>query len=383
MSKICAVPFTFKRFWREWLRLFFDSSDGQVAQCTQVFAIFSIIFSRQHSRIALISVALLGLGACSAALTSSVQDKGQVTNYFLPKSNIKMDLLSDGAEYQLQYIETQIVPDRDFEYALYYRYSAFSDDKYVIQRTNTGLLSSIQFTADEKTAEVLVKVVDIAKEVAKAAFVPFADLKEQGFETVYSGVFDPFNPEERQAFVDAINEISGSTGLKYNIEIDQKSYEQDPGAPDRPKSAPYSSCTAGACFRTASIFPLIITRGKKEVQRINLTLPNPAAIGSVDITRAAFVKKVTDITFDNGILTKIDVHKPSEALAFMEIPLSIAKAIVSVPGEILKLKFDISTAEKNLLDAQKNELKAKQELIDFQRELLKKEAEGSADDPLS
>ena len=70
------------------------------------------------------------------------------------------------------------------------------------------------------------------------------------------------------------------------------------------------------------------------------------------------------------MLTKLDINKPSESIAAIQIPIDIVKSIVSIPGEILKLRFDYSTASKQVLDAQKNELQAKQDLIDKQRELL-------------
>jgi hypothetical protein len=97
------------------------------------------------------------------------------------------------------------------------------------------------------------------------------------------------------------------------------------------------------------------------------------------ITRAAFVRKVTNLTFDSGVLTEIHIEKPSEALAFMEIPLTIAKAILSVPAELIQLKINYSSRDKELHDARKAELEAKQALLDY---IKKQREKDSTNNPL-
>ena len=136
-------------------------------------------------------------------------------------------------------------------------------------------------------------------------------------------------------------------------------------------AAEQSDCKPdNVCFRTKSVYPLIFEENNKEIQRVYIPLPDRTRIGNIAVTRAAFVNKVTKLTFDNGVLTKFDINKPSESIAAIQIPIDIAKSIISIPGEILKLRLDYSTASKQVLDAQKNELQAKQDLIDKQRELL-------------
>ncbi|WP_422040134.1 hypothetical protein [Roseibium sp.] len=44
------------------------------------------------------------------------------------------------------------------------------------------------------------------------------------------------------------------------------------------------------------------------------------------------MKKVTDLTFEDGVLTKADITKPSEILGCISIPATILKAIVGFPS---------------------------------------------------
>jgi hypothetical protein len=71
---------------------------------------------------------------------------------------------------------------------------------------------------------------------------------------------------------------------------------------------------------------------------------------------------VTSLGFDHGILTEVDINKPSEALAFMDIPLAIAKAFVDVPAQLVQLKFNFAKSDTDLLSQQKLEAEARQAL---------------------
>ena len=62
-----------------------------------------------------------------------------------------------------------------------------------------------------------------------------------------------------------------------------------------------------------------------------------------------------------SLLDNIDVSADPAPLL---IQADIVKSVVSIPGELIKLKVDYSTANKGLLEAQKNELDAKQKLIE-------------------
>jgi len=114
-----------------------------------------------------------------------------------------------------------------------------------------------------------------------------------------------------------------------------------------------------------------------------LLLPNEASVLALDISRAAFVEKKINVDFDDGILKQVTIKKPSGALELVSIPIEIIQAFVALPGELVQLKINLSSKDKNLYEAQKMELAAKQQLLDYQKELQEEsENEGLGGDPI-
>lgn len=73
-----------------------------------------------------------------------------------------------------------------------------------------------------------------------------------------------------------------------------------------------------------------------------------------------------DVTFNNGMLTRRDIERPSEVLGCLRVPLEILEAIISLPTEILQLKVDYSSKEEELLEQQKATIDALNTLKEVQ-----------------
>ncbi len=69
------------------------------------------------------------------------------------------------------------------------------------------------------------------------------------------------------------------------------------------------------------------------------------------------------------MLTKLDVKRPSELYALIQIPLTIAKDVLALPGELIQLKIDYSTKQADLVDAQTKILDAEKKRITAERAL--------------
>jgi hypothetical protein len=72
---------------------------------------------------------------------------------------------------------------------------------------------------------------------------------------------------------------------------------------------------------------------------------------------------VTNLKFTNGVMSSVDLSKPSEVLGCLDIPLQIAKAFTSIPSELLTLKINQTNQETSLLKAQTDLLKAQTALM--------------------
>ena len=141
-------------------------------------------------------------------------------------------------------------------------------------------------------------------------------------------------------------------------------------------------CNNSVCFRPASSYRLILKEGEDEIQRINVVLPNKTVIGKVNIDRTVFVTKVTKVDFEEGMLTKVDIDKPSEALAGFQIPIDIVNAIIAIPAELVQFKIDTSGQDEKLHKARIGELKAREDLLELQRQLMERNAAvGASQEP--
>ncbi|QCO03432.1 hypothetical protein D3867_15270 (plasmid) [Azospirillum argentinense] len=130
------------------------------------------------------------------------------------------------------------------------------------------------------------------------------------------------------------------------------------------------ACATSFCYRT--LVPVILQLG--DFQQTVL-IADERSIWGIDLDRAALVQTKMDLTFMNGVLTGVEIDKPSTLLAAASLPLTILKAILTVPTEILRFRIDYDSAKEG---------SAKQELatIKAQEELKKaKEASGSTSDP--
>jgi hypothetical protein len=97
-------------------------------------------------------------------------------------------------------------------------------------------------------------------------------------------------------------------------------------------------------------------------------LPYQAPIIAWDITRPAFVKQVTKLTFVNGVLTEVYLNKPSEWLAAVKIPSEILKAVAGLPLELLQFRVSNDQSYNNLLSAQIQQIQLQQQLLQLKQQ---------------
>lgn len=302
-------------------------------------------------------VIVISIAGCSStAVRTNSNDKAIGLPYYLPKGMVNLEIMKEKVEGTLaiKITEVKIQPDNAFRYTLQYQPNSMSDDGLEVTTTKTGLLSELKFTSDEHTDEFIIKLAEAIKEGAKAAFTPFGIVQEgKEYNLIYVASFDPFTE------LNEINAVIQKLNPRFEIQFPVLN------SPVKFESAKRSDCDQNnICFRPTSVFPLILKENGVELQRINMELPDPTVMGQIDVTRAVFVRKVTNLTFDNGSLVKVEINKPSEAIAGIEIPINILRTFASIPAEIIQLKINHSTNNKGFSDALKDELDSRQALKD-------------------
>jgi hypothetical protein len=252
--------------------------------------------------------------------------------------------------HAIKLVETSYVPDPNLQFILNYKALATSEDDVKVTIGANGLLSKIVVTSEDKSGAIILKLIDIGKEVAKMGVI-----FSEGPQVVYDATFDPFDLQARTRVMDALATYNCSYKLTRisgnSVDVARSISTSETGSP-----------TSGVAFRPVFAYNLTLINDGRSASVQTVLLPNEAQVMTIPITRAAFVKKVTTVAFDHGLLTEVDINKPSEMLAFMDIPLAIAKAIVDVPAELVQLKINTSKGNTDLANQQQSELQAQQAL---------------------
>jgi len=328
-------------------------------------------------RLAIALFSLLFLAACSrAVLQSSVTPrpvdqnitKADKLGYFLPKGLIRIQLEPSGSDLKLT-ISVRYIQDPNYFFTLQYLPKATFDDAVEVKLTEQGFLDTIEVTTTDKAREIVSKAIEIVKEVAKIAAFPGAVAQLKKEEKKIPNIDVEFDPDlflnndlkkEKEAFIERYFK-------PYNIEIDLKRTFQ---GGNFNRQGPVDQ--KGIYYRPLLPYELSFTlKDFAYYKKETISLPNEAPIMAIDLTRGAFIKKAMTLNFKNGILTQIKIDKPSEVLAAMDIPLDIAKGIVSLPAELIQLKIDYSSKNTNLYNALLQEIQAKDALINYMQERAK------------
>ena len=77
------------------------------------------------------------------------------------------------------------------------------------------------------------------------------------------------------------------------------------------------------------------------------------------------------------MLSDYSADEPSEVATVASIPVDVAKAIVSVPAEILQLRVNYDNQAAALINARASELQAQLALVEAQRALEAARARGA------
>ena len=330
---------------------------------------------KETKMIRYLSLFLMLTMICSCAVVTSTrspltQPRAETTAayYFLPKTKIHIQVLYGNKTHALKFVETTIIPDESELLLLDYNQSALSNDSLTIHLTADGLLKKVETTVEDKSGEVIVKLAEVGKEIAKAAI--YVSSVGETPQVIQDLTFSPSDLKEVNS------ELAKITPEKLRIDLVPMAPLPPSNKGGDDKSSP------GVCFRPQIPYKLRFFNGDALVEQRILLLPDGSPKICMSIKRAAFVKKVTNLTFDKGILTEVHIDKPSEVLGFMDIPVSITKAIASIPAELVQIKINYSNKEKDLANARRAELEAKKALLEYQKKEQEEREKRNTNNPL-
>lgn len=296
--------------------------------------------------------------------------------YYLPKGLLHLKVKNAAAPqlgFMIDDTDPTVVPssDRRQLFCLDYLTSPTSDDIIAVERDeNTGTLKTVASDVTDRTPQIAQTLVNTAENLAIAG-ARGALLTAAPGDTV-DLQFDPFDLVELRT----VNHSLRSFG--FCLYIEGHSFSPDQITPERwcdsPRQdsfanpndmifkalpIPPAASKSGILYRPALTYRLIIYR-KSDPQRDRWTLfktktiemPNIAPVLSIGVERAMFARRATLLTFTGGVLTGVQIHKTSELVGFVSIPLQVAQAIVDIPAQIIKIRISDVNQSAELIQTQ-------------------------------
>lgn len=328
------------------------------------------------------------LGACATPPLQSTNtaplsstDVREGTRYALPLRLLQIQIWEgtvDGAKTHYAVLAgSNDVPDPRFQYLLSYRGSALSSDDLSWEVKN-GFLHSVKAKTKDESLTSLNSAVELFIEVAKAAAslsgapTPGAAVTKKALRAQY--VIDPLSPRGRQQ-LDAIRTRFGVT-----ISIQVRGVNQcdvNPELPGCGQGAP--ACVSGIAYRAEypyvlTMAPMALLKGSGASQSHEhlvhgeqvVMLPNRSPVTVMHLTRAAFIEQDMQLSFTNGVLTKVSVDKPSQLKSFFDSLLDPVRAVASIPGELFKVRIEKNTNAVNFMKSEAEVLEQMRAFLDAQ-----------------
>lgn len=300
----------------------------------------------------------------------------------------------------------QHVPDTRNALVIEYIPSTFSNDDLKFSISSYGLIEGCNITTEDRISHVISQLAEAPKmilsgEQAVASKSSMADQEILDGDTIISETKEYTNnfwilSEEIRAKIatriwqinvdgkaDTKTTVDASVTLKFDIPVAANSFLFNN------KSKEFD----GILMRPLQTVIMNVykdpTSPAPDIQ-YQIILPDESRVVSIPIKRSAFVKKMYGFKISNGVLTENIINKPSEMEGFISIPIKIAKAIISIPVQLISFRFDnikrqtaLETEQQNLaklqLQTRKDEIAKESDLfkakIDSQKIILTYEGE--------
>ena len=194
--------------------------------------------------------------------------------------------------------------------------------------------------------------------------VPYRlDVKRIGIDANPEG----YDHESGNLIVSGSGEVSGELAglvyrrpLPYAIVI-ERTYDNQPttlAEPARQSWKLSSSTDQNEAIppgsRTAAFAALTSNLRYEPEQAVMAMLPNRGPLGLLPYEASAFVTTEYKVELSDGMPVKWVADRPAALYAVFRIPVALAKEIVRIPAELIKLRFDVTSNQAELVKAQRD-----------------------------
>lgn len=326
--------------------------------------------------------------------------------YFLPKSVllVRGEYLKpekEGGKRKYMVTVSQVTrADHSAPQFLHIKENPMYDEKSDIKVGPNGLLTSVNATPNDRTADIIKTVVGTAIDVAKIAnggvfgapnVAPAPDQKVPLFGE-FDVEIDPFSSSSCQKAAAEMEEagwnfvlnawgkdaatnkaVSAQTTESHASHINGKKPEQGDETP-----GPVYRLPTPVVFRLKArdryVLPADAVNGGAGVpNRPEFILPVPGTYAYVPIKRGFMTQRTTNVTFSNGMPTEVSLTQPSPVLAFVKLPADLVKMVGDALPTLVKVEnkttpvsaLDQIKADNAMLEQRLKQLEYQQKIRDL------------------
>jgi hypothetical protein len=265
--------------------------------------------------------------------------------------------------------KTSLQADVSSTYAVRYKVHHLSNDEIGVSVNEHNMLESLNVVADDQSSAIVSAVVSapatvLADKTAQRGMFPGAqkesriEIREysKGFKfDAWASVTEPQAASWNFTVYSEDHKSNKPVDASFTLRAEvQGTKSTDDKA--RSVSVPEGEVT-GLLFRTKTPASVLIKNiaDETEVKLPGLIFIDKSFVFSVPIRRNPFVKRKHDLVIKSGVLISHVLVKPSSVLGFIGIPIAFAKAIVSIPAQLISFRIDTVTRKRDL-EAMKNNL---------------------------
>lgn len=254
--------------------------------------------------------------------------------------------------------------DMNHRFQATFKHKMSRNDTYTLRVDENGLLAGGDATTTDQTLDILEAIASTAAAFAGGPSTNLPLLKAAGKNAPncptysYSKIFDPTDTDIHTTI---------NTELRNKGAVEPNSIRVKITVPSKSKASPKKG--DGLYYRRGGPVTFEIGKGDPIAHTFSATsiahhnIPQAGPIGLIPVKGGAFITTKFEYDFVNGQPTRLNVERPSEALAVAGFPLEVAKSIISTPTELIQLKVNHSTQEAALLEAQKAVIDAQAALL--------------------
>ncbi len=356
----------------------FATDDASAEAVAAIAAVKQEIATAKAAEASAVAVRTKADAAVSDATVSlaAVQASGSTCTY-----QAKVELLPAQGDPATRFVASNV-------------HSPLRDDSSTLKVSQTGLLSSANVVAADRTADVIVElagaIAGFGGNPVVGAFVGAtpncATMPKQ-----FVGIVDPV--ELGGGSLVRLNASLLASGFPIRVTVDdakvtaaQSAYRNDPIT-----AAALASVRGGGLFYRSAVpvgviieqcdAPLqsnVCTSNWQPVDAALVSLPQAGPVSFIPMRSSAFVKTVNDVTFVDGSVSSWTADRPSEVLEIVRLPVRVLTALISVPAQILSLRVDYSSKQEAFAAYQRKEIERDARNVELLACIRRSEADGTA-----